>query len=1118
MPRSPEKYFSPALQTRSPLSEKCYNSPTPGQGQERMYAQSASPKHGRRRPGSREPKEGEPRDSPFGLVLPPLGAVRPQLMPAPHALVATTGGRVMCLCGGVIVESGAGGRQAVLCGRRPKTLGCCALSPCGRYLAAGEAPRVRSPQVLVFDRINGGLPVALSGHQNGVQIVAWSPHGQYLISLGDMDSGHQIILWSWPGGERLASSLCGRVVADLAFAPDADIFTTVGGSILRRWTISQPQDAFMEIRSKGPPELIGSSIPIEAPGLMRARDRGDEGTASCVTCGTDGSCYVAVRRGILCALRGDHMDCWVDMGAPANALSWAQTVCGHTSPEGLVLAALATGAVLVVDASSMQVMTSVGTHGPDCPAVGISSAPDDKALWVLYADCSLARWQTLSGDPNKGLLAPFSQLRDVRMVPVSGNIEEVEPQVITSTDRGIQLWHLSSAGLACEQTEDLSFVTGEVCALACSSTVAASGHRGGDIRLFDVPALESLGPLPARHASDVLSLCFSPQVDEGQLLLASASRDRNVMVFRIDLEDVTGKPERSTLLLTIPGHSAAITHLGLALGADSFEGPGARLVPAERTVHLAACTADKSLVVREIAMNCNGLMVRRSNQHLSRGKAWVGLCVDHSRPIMYAACADRRVLQLGSLGQIAQQVRLGSAECELQAPLRLSTDGRLLAVGLTGPDLGIGLVETMPVLRTVARLVGHAEASQGIAFLGPQTLLSCSSDGAMLLWRSPTSEELEARGLKTPRPPKIPQNANGILRQLLASSPKPPRWASGRKVRDVAERPGNGAWSGPEKIHANNGAWDEEGSSSDNFTLGKWSRISKVGAQVRSASDLHKVVRDEESMYIPEVAAKPCTILELPFVQDDSSTETVEAIAKDFAKERSALELPFLPEEESTDEPESARTHHSTCNGGSNSESDSGGKTSAPPTAPELGLQPLRRRLPPVPSCPIPGVGQKLPDTKTICSSLKPSADENIPPPGSCNVPIVADIASRRESAASVGCKSSISTCSVVDPMARARTLFKDLSQEPASVQMELACLLQENAQPAEEPSPRPPELAVSIKSLRGAAKKLCKDVEKGLQPGPLSDEVLPLLRRVHGVLHHNEVHSAIASLTGNAC
>eukprot|EP00746_Dinoflagellata_sp_MGD_P066918 gnl/MRDRNA2_/MRDRNA2_27659_c0_seq1.p1 gnl/MRDRNA2_/MRDRNA2_27659_c0~~gnl/MRDRNA2_/MRDRNA2_27659_c0_seq1.p1 ORF type:complete len:1116 (+),score=179.44 gnl/MRDRNA2_/MRDRNA2_27659_c0_seq1:66-3413(+) len=1115
MPRSPEKYFSPALQTRSPLKEKCYNSRTPEQLQERTYTQSASPKYGRRRAGSREPKEGEPRDSPFGLVLPPLGAVRPQLMPAPHALVATTGGRVMCLCGGVIVESGAGGRQAVLCGRRPKTLGCCALSPCGRYLAAGEAPRVRGPQVLVFDRINGGLPASLSGHQNGVQIVAWSPHGQYLVSLGDMDSGHQIILWSWPCGERLASTLCGRVVADLAFAPDADIFTTVGGSILRRWTVSQPQDAFMEIRSKGPPELIGSSIPIEAPGLMRARDRGDEGAAWCVTCGTNGSCYVAVRRGILCALRGDHMDCWVDLGAPANSLSWAQSVCGHTSPEGLVLVALATGALLVVDASSMQVITSVGTQGPDCPAVGISCAPDDKSLWVLYADCSLARWQTLSGNPNKGLLAPFSQLRDARSVPVSGDIEEMEPQVITSTDRGIQLWHLSPAGLACEQTEDLSFVTGEVCALACSSTVAASGHRGGDIRLYHVPSVESHGTLPARHASDVLSLCFSPQVDDGQLLLASASRDRNVMVFRIDLEHVSGKPEHSALLLTIPGHSAAITHLGLALGVDGSEGPRTGLIPADRTVHLAACTADKSLVVREIAMNCNGLMVRRSNQHLSRGKAWVGLCVDHSRPVMYAACADRRIMQLGSLGQIAQQVRLGSAECELQAPLRLSTDGRLLAVGLTGPDMGIGLVETMPVLRTIARLVGHAEASQGIAFLGPQTLLSCSSDGAMLLWRSPTSEELEARGLKTPRPPKIPQNANGILRQLLASSPKPPRWASGRKLRDLAETTGNGAWSGPEKIHTNcmadNGAWDEDGSSSDNFTLGKWSRISKVGAQVRSASDLHKVVRDEESMCILDVAAKPCTILELPFVQADSSAETVEAIAKDGAKERSNLDLPFLPEEGSTDEPESARTHLSTCNAGSNSESETGGQTSAPPTAPELGLQPLRRRLPPVPNFPPPGVRQMPPSTKAICSAVKPSADENVPPPGSYHL-------RRRESVTSIGCKSSVSAYSVVDPMSRARTLFKDLRKEPASVQMELACLLQENAQPAEEPSPRPPELVVSLKSLRGAAKKLCNDVEKGLQPGPLSEEVLPLLRRVHGVLHHNEVHCTIASLTGNAC
>jgi len=477
---------------------------------------------------------------------------------------------------------------------------------------------------------------------------------------------------------------------------------------------------------------------------------------------------------------------------------------------------------------------------------------------------------------------------------------------------------------------------------------------------------------------------------------------------------------------------------------------------------------------------------------------------------MYAACADRRVLQLGPQGQITQQLRLGSAHCELQAPLRLSMDGRLLTVGLTGPDMGVGLMETLPVLRPVARLVGHAEASQGIAFLG-NTVLSCSLDGAMLLWRSPASEDLDGRNFKTPRPPKLPQNADGILRRLLASSPKPPRWASTRDVRDgpgFAEKAEseNMKWIVSNAASTSNGVWDEEGE------IGKWGRISKVGAQVRSASDLHQLVREEASMLSSIMAKAPAkSCVELPFVNADSSNEpepqtveaivnadlsneaefqTVEAVVKDSSveagakdsskkeqsleagtkdsskKEQSILEAALLLEEESTDA-ESAGLATYRSNPGSNSESEASAKctASAPPSFGNLGLQPLRRLLPPVPNFPPPGV--EAIQAHRVSKELRPT-----PKPVGENAPLVSAgdhhvlCSVRRESAASKS-----STCSGAEPAARARSLFQDLSQEPTAVLMELTYLLQEKMEPAEEPSPLPTHCA-SVKKAAGSCKE----------------------------------------------
>lgn len=70
--------------------------------------------------------------------------------------------------------------------------------------------------------------------------------------------------------------------------------------------------------------------------------------------------------------------------------------------------------------------------------------------------------------------------------------------------------------------------------------------------------------------------------------------------------------------------------------------------------------------------------------------------------------------------------------------------------------------------------------------------------------------------------PPAPRGPAGLLEQLMANSPKPPKWAAKSRETSVCEDAEDSVEGGQPKSHI----------------LGKWARGSKVGAQVRSAADL----------------------------------------------------------------------------------------------------------------------------------------------------------------------------------------------------------------------------------------------------------------------------------------
>jgi len=244
------------------------------------------------------------------------------------------------------------------------------------------------------------------------------------------------------------------------------------------------------------------------------------------------------------------------------------------------------------------------------------------------------------------------------------------------------------------------------------------------------------------------------------LLLASASRDRSATIFRVDPSrwSSTGSVQAAevTQLLTLPNHSAALQCVAI-VGA-----------PEVSTAQLAVCTADKLLVLRELEVGPTSAVVRRSHKHIGRSKSWIGLCPHPDRNIFFAACGDRRLLQLDSTGRCQHALRIGGPDAELCAPLRLCQDSKLLALGVAmsglssnaivnnrhawNPGVLLFDVASGPP-KSLALLSGHAEPAAGLAFLGGHPgasthILTCWGDGAMLgyccrthRWDTPLQED-----------------------------------------------------------------------------------------------------------------------------------------------------------------------------------------------------------------------------------------------------------------------------------------------------------------------------------------------------------------------------------------
>lgn len=807
----------------------------------------------------------------------------------------------------------------------------------------GQGGSNSRPHLLVFDRAKAGNPTQLRGHTHGIQFVAWFPRSSILISIGEAETNHfeqQVCLWSWPQGERLATTSSAHGIVDVTVAPDAFSFVTLTAKDARCWSVLHHADEFGAGRSRSAVQMAGRPLPIDFLLHHGAELEGNKNHSNLQedfvsgAFGAASALYLITTQGRLMATNvaeeTTHADRYMDLGRKAHAIVWAERLCGEKpSSWGLLVCGLEYGTVEILDAEHLRpyAMLTIDSAGA-LESIGVSPSINGEALWVLFSDRSLARWRRLSGKPDRALLAPLPELQESLYTPGC-----CSPQLVTRSLGSLHTWTVGPDEMRLQPQEAGNENTcqglgpsSDVTAFTCSQGIAATGHRSGEVQLLSLPNLAVLGPILHKHPSDVHAMSFCPwRPSTGmQLLLATVSRDGSAMVFRVDVnhtDSLVIESAQATLLMHLPCNSSPLQ--GIALLGSNMRGG-----TSDNTMFLAAYTADRNLLVRDIELGTHNANVRRCYRHPNRGSRWVGLCAHPAKAVFFAAQNDRRILQLDCLGRTQQQIRAGGPEVEVAGPLRLNSDARCLAVGLCGRGNlnpgqsmfcpGVLLLEVDPQLRPVLRLVGHSEPVSSFTFIPGDRILGCWRDGVMHLWdtrvsrdarqgrqcsidrrrddgkasggscqraraavsSSPSRTRLTGKGSpphvrrgvaslspqRTTNLTTVPvpghthmarfrghrssrpdlyrdhrgsraesfRGTDSMLKRLLASSPKPPKWAGS----SIDSSMGSGVLTTSMTAECSiAGVARRHGT----LLMGKWARGSRVGEQVLSASDLHAV-------------------------------------------------------------------------------------------------------------------------------------------------------------------------------------------------------------------------------------------------------------------------------------
>ncbi|KAK0585024.1 hypothetical protein LWI29_022366 [Acer saccharum] len=657
--------------------------------------------------------------------------------------------------------------------RMPKPLSCVAMSPDGRFVAAGESGP--QPAVLVWDSTNLALISELKGHLYGVECIAFSPNGEHLVSVGGY-----IYIWNWRSATLVtklkASSTCSDFTY-VSFSSDSKFIVTAGKKHLKFWTIGSSPRTRLNKRTE--------SLTLHAKPVNLGLQKGSSFVSVVSAICTDDSVvnhehsgkhfpiYALTDAGFALSASDKFIACACSKGAvklfTLETLKYAETL--HYSKatkfnreSDTICLSKATGsdfhvASTLPDSIACQFSTTekLGEHitiklllimGLFC-YLNLKIANISCFAVVVYGDHSLYIWDIR--DVNEAtrccvLVSHSACIWDVKNLCCE-NMHDPSLACVArgctggvsfstcSSDGTIRLWDLAlqpdlpkdvmdqvSAGIFERDTIETGFNTQGFRSMAVSADgkYLAAGDSEGNLHIYDLQSSDYTCFKDA-HDAEILSLNFSlpskkdfiseEVMDDNQYFLASGGKDRTIHIY-----DVKRKFD---LVESIDDHSAAVTSV-------KFTCNGCKIL---------SCSADRSLVFRDFSITDNAYKISRRHHQLASLGTVYDMVIDPTMEVVVTVGQDKKINSFDiAAGKLTRSFK---QEKDNGDPIKVTMDPSGTYLVCSYSNKSICLYDFISG-QMITQAMGHGEVVTGVIFLPDcKHIVSVGGDCCIFVWKLP---------------------------------------------------------------------------------------------------------------------------------------------------------------------------------------------------------------------------------------------------------------------------------------------------------------------------------------------------------------------------------------------
>ncbi|KAA8518996.1 hypothetical protein F0562_016230 [Nyssa sinensis] len=240
----------------------------------------------------------------------------------------------------------------------------------------------------------------------------------------------------------------------------------------------------------------------------------------------------------------------------------------------------------------------------------------------------------------------------------------------------------------------------------------AAGDCRGNLHIYNLHSSDYIC-FQDVHDAEILSLSFSDifsEVSENHYFLASGGRDRMIRLYDVK--------RNFDLIGSIDDHSSAVYSVKLACN-------GCKIL---------SCSADRSLVSRDVEITDTDFKVSRCHQMASQGAVY-DMAVDRLMEVVVTVGQDKKINAFNiTSGKLIRSLKHDGDSGD---PIKVTMDPSCSYLVCSYSNRSICMYDFITG-EMVARAVGHAEVITGVIFLPDcKHIVSVGGDGCIFVWKVP---------------------------------------------------------------------------------------------------------------------------------------------------------------------------------------------------------------------------------------------------------------------------------------------------------------------------------------------------------------------------------------------